>query len=134
MTDIIKISGIGPVYAKKLKDVGIETVEDFLKAGASPEGRNDLEQKTGFSHTTILEWINRADLSRVKGVGEQYSDLLEVAGVDTIVELAKRNPGDLTKKMEAVNKEKKLVRKVPTLTQVKKWIDQAKKLPRVVTY
>lgn len=82
----------------------------------------------------ILEWVNRADLFRIKGVGEEYSDLLEAAGVDTVVELAKRDAGNLHEKMLAVNKEKKLVRKPPTQSQVRDWIEQAKKMPRAVTY
>ena len=134
MTDIIKIEGIGPVYAKKLKDVGITTVEDLLKAGGTPEGRKQLAQKTGLSDVLILEWVNRADLFRIKGVGKEYSDLLEASGVDTAVELAKRNAEELTKKMVATNAEKKLVRKTPTASQVKDWIEQAKKLSRAITY
>lgn len=134
MTDIIKIEGIGPTYAKKLKAAGIETVEALLGAGGTPEGRKQLAEKTGLSETLILEWVNRADLFRIKGIGEEYSDLLEFAGVDTVVELAKRNADELTKKLVEVNKQKKLVRKTPTSSQVSDWISQAKKLSRAVTH
>lgn len=134
MTKIIDIEGIGPVYAQKLIDVGIKTVEGLLKAGATPAGRKELEQKSGISGALILEWVNHADLYRIKGVGQEYSDLLEEAGVDTVVELSKRVPANLYKKMLETNMEKKLVRRPPSEKMVADWVEQAKKLPRVVSY
>lgn len=134
MTKIIDVEGIGKVYAQKLKEAGLSTVEALLKEGASPQGRTDIEQKTGISHKLILEWVNLADLFRIKGIGEEYSDLLEEAGVDTIVELAQRNAENLHQKLVEINEQKKLVRQIPDLSQVTKWVEQAKKLPRVVTY
>ena len=131
---IIDIEGIGPAYAVKLTKAGIRSVEALLKRGASDKGRKEIAATTGINHTMILEWVNRADLYRIKGVSSQYSDLLEKAGVDTVVELSKRMADNLYKKMVEVNKAKNLVNKMPGLKQVKKWIDQAKKLPRVVTY
>ena len=95
MTSIIDIEGIGPTYAAKLKEIGINTVEALLKAGATPKGREEIAEKTGIDKGLILEWVNLADLYRIKGVGEEYSDLLEEAGVDTVVELAQRNPENL---------------------------------------
>jgi predicted flap endonuclease-1-like 5' DNA nuclease len=82
----------------------------------------------------ILEWVNHADLFRIKGVGEEYADLLEEAGVDTVPELAQRNPANLHAKLGEVNAAKKLVRRLPTAAQVTDWVDQAKALPRVITY
>jgi predicted flap endonuclease-1-like 5' DNA nuclease len=89
---------------------------------------------SGVSEKLILEWVNHADLFRIKGVGEEYADLLEEAGVDTVVELANRNAGNLVKKMAEVNARKNLVNKLPALSQVENWIAQAKKLPRAVSY
>jgi len=134
MTKLVAVEGIGEAYAQKLLAVGIATVEALLKQGASPKGRQGIAEKTGIAEKLILEWVNRVDLFRIKGVGEEYSDLLEVAGVDTVSELAQRNPENLFQKLVAANQEKKRVRKLPTQGQVGDWVEQAKKLPRVVTY
>jgi predicted flap endonuclease-1-like 5' DNA nuclease len=131
---IIDIEGIGPAYAVKLSKAGIRSVEALLKNGASEKGRKEIAAATGITHTLVLEWVNRADLYRIKGVGAQYSDLLEKAGVDTVVELSKRVPDNLYGRMVEVNNAKNLVNGMPGLKKVKKWIEQAKKLPRVVTY
>jgi len=131
---IEEIEGIGPTYAKKLVEVGIKTTADLLEAGATSKDRETLVEKTGISGKLILEWVNLADLFRIKGVGEEYSDLLEEAGVDTVVELSKKIAENLHAKMLEVNEKKKLVRRPPTLNEVKKWIEEAKKLPRKVEY
>jgi predicted flap endonuclease-1-like 5' DNA nuclease len=131
---IIDIEGIGPSYAAKLAKTGIRSVEVLLKQGATEKGRKEIAAATGVTHTLILEWVNRADLYRIKGVGSQYSDLLEKAGVDTVVELSKRVPDNLYSKMVEINKAKNLVNGMPGVKKVKKWIEQAKKLPRVVSY
>ena len=128
------IEGIGPIYAEKLRVAGVRSVEALLRAGATPEGRKELEEKTGIGHEYIVDWVNRADLMRVRGVGEEYSDLLEKAGVDTVVELAQRNPGNLYQKLLEVNEEKRLVRRPPTRGMVARWVEHAKILPRVVSY
>jgi predicted flap endonuclease-1-like 5' DNA nuclease len=134
MTKLIKIEGIGGTYEKKLNAVGLFSVEDLLEKGASPKGRKELAAKTGISDALILKWTNRADLFRIKGIGEEYGDLLEAAGVDTVPELAQRKADNLYEKLVETNNAKKLVRKLPALSQVKNWIDQAKKLPRLMTY
>lgn len=134
MAKIEEIEGIGPEYAKKLVEVGVKTADDLLNVGGIRKGRKELAEKTGISEKLILEWVNLADLFRIKGIGEEYSDLLEEAGVDTVVELSKREPENLHAKILEINKEKKLVRKPPTLEQVKNWVEQAKKLPRKVEY
>ena len=134
MTKIIDIEGIGPAFAKKLSADGIKSVEALLKNGATPKGREEIAKKTGLGHKEILEWVNRADLYRIKGVGSEYSDLLEVAGVDTIVELSKRDAKNLMSKMTEVNTKRKIVRRLPTEKQVANWISQAKRLPRAVSY
>ena len=126
--------GIGGTHARQLKKLGISTNYGLLERGNTPKGRQEIAEKSGISEKLILEWVNQADLFRLKGVGEEYSDLLESAGVDTVVELAQQKAENLYEKLVAVNQEKKLVRKLPTLEQVKSWVEQAKKLPRVVTY
>ena len=134
MASLIRVEGIGPVYAEKLKDAGIRSTEALLEAGKSPQGRKALAEKSDIGGKLILEWINHVDLFRIKGVFEEYADLLEEAGVDTVPELAQRNAENLYAKVVATNQEKKLVRRLPTSKQVTDWIQQAKVLPRIVTY
>jgi predicted flap endonuclease-1-like 5' DNA nuclease len=134
MAKIIDVEGIGAKYAEKLAKAGAGSTETLLKLGATPKGRKELAEKTGIGDALILEWVNHVDLYRIKGVGSEYSDLLEAAGVDTIPELAQRSAANLVKKMTEVNQAKKLVRKLPVESQVADWIAQAKKLPRVITY
>ncbi|MDK2982018.1 MAG: hypothetical protein PWQ55_2365 [Chloroflexota bacterium] len=134
MASILKIEGIGPVYQQKLVEYGIKTVESLLKQGASASGRQEITMRTSIPAGLILEWVNHADLWRIRGVSEEYSDLLEEAGVDTVVELAQRVPQHLFDKMAEVNRAKRLVRRLPSQKQVEKWVAQAKMLPRVVTY
>lgn len=134
MPKITEIEGIGEAFAAKLKDLGINTTEQLLEAGATRKGREQLAEKSGISPKLIMKWINRADLFRVKGIGQEYSDLLEASGVDTVVELGTRNADNLYAKLVEVNNAKNLVRKLPSLEVVKDWIEQAKKLPRKVEY
>ncbi|MBN2550799.1 MAG: DUF4332 domain-containing protein [Anaerolineales bacterium] len=134
MTKIVDIEGIGEVYAGKLKAAGVSTTEELLTRGTTPKGRKELAEASGISEAHILEWVNHADLYRIKGVGSEYSDLLEEAGVDTVPELAQRKAENLFQKMVEANKAKKLVRKMPVLSQVADWIEQAKKLPRIIQY
>ena len=129
-----EIEGIGPMYAKKLNNTGIKTTDELLDAGGTKQGRKELAEKTGISETIILEWVNMADLFRIKGIGEEYSELLKEAGVNTVVELARRNPENLQETLVGVNEAKKLVRRTPTLSQTKDWVEQAKILPRKVEY
>ncbi len=134
MTKIIDIEGIGPVYAEKLLAIGVKTVAKLLKMGATPKGREELAEKSGISGNLILEWVNHADLYRIKGVAEEYSDLLEEAGVDTVPELAQRNPVNLYAKLVEVNDLKELVRQLPSQRQVADWVEQAKSMPRMIHY
>ncbi len=134
MSKLIEIEGIGPVYAGKLAEIGLTTTEAYLEAAASPKGRQELAEKSGISSKLILRWANMADLFRVKGIGEEYSDLLEAAGVDTVMELGQRNPANLYAKMVEVNAEKALVRQLPGQSRVEDWVGQAKDLDRVLTY
>jgi predicted flap endonuclease-1-like 5' DNA nuclease len=134
MAKLTTIEGIGESYAEKLQGSGISTTDALLEKGASPAGRKEIAEKSGISEKLILRWVNHCDLSRIKGVSGEYAELLEAGGVDTVPELAQRNPENLHEKLETVNQEKKLVRKLPTQSQVAGWVEQAKQLPRVVTY
>ena len=134
MSSIVDIEGVGESYAQKLREIGLTTVESLLEKGAQPDGRADIAQKTGISAKLILKWVNHADLFRINGVAGQFAELLEAAGVDTVVELAQRNAENLHIKLEAVNKEKNLCNAVPALAQITRWIAEAKALPRAVHY
>lgn len=134
MAKLTKVEGIGEIYARQLADAGMVTTDDLLNQGATVKGRKEIVDKTGISEKLILKWVNRVDLFRVKGVGEEYADLLEVAGVDTVPELAQRNAQNLHQKMIEVNKAKKLVRQVPGAGQVSSWVEMAKTLERKITY
>lgn len=134
MASLAEIESIGSAFVAKLKEAGITAQDKFLVAGSTPKGRKELGDKTGISDKLILKWVNHCDLIRIKGVGGEYSELLEATGVDTIPELATRKPENLLAKMTEVNGAKKLVRNLPVLKQVADWVDQAKKLPRVINY
>ncbi len=134
LTSILNIQGIGPAYAESLAAAGISSVEKLLEAGSGKNGRMGIAERTGIAEKLILEWVNRSDLFRIKGVGEKYSDLLVEAGVDTVVELSKRIPENLYAKLAEVNGTRKLVKRNPTLPEVKSWVEQAKALPRMIQH
>jgi len=131
---IEKIEGIGAVFGAKLKAIGIDTTAELLNAALTEAARKALAEKAGLTAHQVLEWANRADLMRVKGIGEEYGDLLESAGVDTVKELKNRVAANLHQKLEEVNAAKSLVRRLPTLADVTDWIEQAKSLPATLTY
>ena len=134
MAKIIQIEGIGETYAQKLREFGITTTEDLLQKVASPQGMEQIAEQAGISQNLILEWVNHADLIRVKGVGGQYADLLESAGVDSVAELAHRSPENLFLKMAEVNESRRLVRRLPSESLVVDWIVQAQNLPRLAIW
>ncbi len=134
MASVIDIEGVGPAFADKLKAAGVSTTDSLLEKGATLKGRAALEEATGISHKLVLRWVNMADLYRIKGIGSEYSELLEASGVDTVPELAQRNAANLHVKMTEVNEQKNLVRELLTLHAVESWVAQSKELPRVVTY
>jgi predicted flap endonuclease-1-like 5' DNA nuclease len=134
MSSIDTIEGLGHRAATRLRKARVRTTEALLKAASTRRGRRNLAEETGLGERMILEWVNRADLMRVKGVGEEYSDLLEAAGVDTIKELRRRNPRNLLGTMVEVNNKKRLVRRLPTEAMVAKWVDYAKTLEPIVKY
>lgn len=128
------IEGIGSTYAAKLAEAGIVTTEDLLNAAGSRKGRQELAENTGISSKLVLKWVNRADLMRVPGIGEEYSDLLEAAGVDTVKELRNRRAENLYNALIEVNEEKRLVRRAPYLSEVEAWVAGAKQIEPRVTY
>lgn len=132
MTKLDQIEGIGPSYAKALKGAGIDTIDELLERGGSAAGRDSIAEKSGVSPKLILEWVNHADLMRIDGVGSEYADLLEAAGVDSVAELAQRNAANLAVRLEEINEA--LVRRVPTEAVVTTWIAEAKTLPKAVQY
>jgi len=134
MATLMEIKGLSESDAQKLSELGIDTPDSLLEHGASPKGRKTLSEQTGIDGNVLLRWINQADLSRVKGIGKEYADLLEAAGIDTVPELAQRKPENLFQKLMEINEEKKILRLMPTEELVKNWVNQAKELPRVVTY
>jgi predicted flap endonuclease-1-like 5' DNA nuclease len=132
---IEEVEGIGPVFAEKLRAAGVESTEDLLEKGASRGGRVAIAEATGIEGGKILEWVNHADLMRIKGVGSQYSDLLEAAGVDSPAELAQRNAANLADAFQSVVAERPgIVRRVPTEAEIAGWIAEAKDLPKVVEH
>ena len=128
------VEGIGNVYAGKLRAAGIKSTNALLNMGATPQDRKEIAEISGISDALILEWVNHIDLFRIKGVFEEYADLLNEAGVDTVPELAQRNPEILYNHLVEVNQEKNLVRQLPGKSQVANWVAQAKQLPRVIYY
>lgn len=131
---IEEIEGIGAATAEKLAKANIDTTTDLLNQCCAKKGRKSVSEVTGCSESQLLKWTNMADLMRISGVGEEYSELLEAAGVDTVKELRNRNAENLAAAMQATNEEKKLTRTVPSSTTVQKWIDQAKTLDPLITH
>lgn len=134
MANIEDIEGIGPAYAEKLRAAGATTDAKLLEIGATKKDRQNLAEQTGISEDLLLKWVNRADLARVKGVGSEYADLLEAAGIDSVPELAQRNATNLHAKLAEINTEKNLVRALPSESSIESWIDHAKTLDKVVTH
>ena len=128
------IEGIGAVYGQKLRSIEINTVMDLVLNGATRRGRKQIADQSGIAHSLILTWVNHVDLFRIKGVAEEYADLLEQSGVDTVMELAQRNPANLYKRMKDVNEQKSLVRRIPHASEVESWVQQAKGLRRLIYY
>ena len=134
MAKLEQVEGIGKKYAKDLRNAGVRSTASLLHKGGTPAGRKEIAAAAGIGKALILEWVNHVDLFRIKGVGEEYSDLLEEAGVDTVVELAQRKAENLYAKILEVNARKKLVRRPPSKKMVANWVAQAKKLPRKISY
>ena len=128
------IEGIGPKYAQMLKAVGVMNTAQLLAEGGERRGRAQLAERCGINEKLILRWVNMSDLFRIKGIAGQWAELLEASGVDTVKELRTRNPENLTETMREINRQKRLVKQVPNAAKVRYWVDQARKLPPVVSY
>ena len=131
---IIDIEGIGVKFAERLQAAGLHSTNDLLEACGSRTGRAETAEQTGIPASQLLKWANMADLMRISGIAEEYSELLEAAGVDTVKELATRNAESLAAKLKAINEAKSLTRALPGAIQVQKWIDQAKTLDPAISY
>jgi predicted flap endonuclease-1-like 5' DNA nuclease len=134
VTALTEIEGIGPAYREKLATAGINSVEALLEHGSTREGRQGLATSSGVSGDLLLEWVNHADLFRLRGVGSEFADLLEAAGVDSVPELAQRSAASLSARMAELNETRERVRQTPSEAQVETWIAEAKTLPRVVVH
>lgn len=134
MMNIEEIEGVGDAHAAHFREAGVLTTEELLTRAATPRGRDELAAATGLGHKQILTWVNHADLMRIDGVGPEYADLLESAGVDSPAELAHRNPANLVETMAEANAARSLVRRLPTLAEVTAWIEESKTLPKVVEH
>ncbi|MGQ9561362.1 MAG: DUF4332 domain-containing protein [Candidatus Oleimicrobiaceae bacterium] len=131
---IVEIEGIGKAFANKLEKAGITKVSDLLEKGATRKGRKDLAEATGIDESLILKWVNTADLFRIPGIGSEYAELLEKAGVDSVKELRNRKPENLYATLAEINEKHKLVRKLPGPGQVEGWVQAAKELEPVIKY
>jgi predicted flap endonuclease-1-like 5' DNA nuclease len=132
--EMTEIEGIGPAYSEKLAAIDIKTIDQYLSVAADRKGRKEIAERTGISPKLVLEWANRADLMRVPGIGEEFSDLLAQTGVDTVNELKYRNPENLYNSLHEVNEQKNLVRRLPSQDDVTALVEAAQKLPVVLTY
>ncbi|MGC9346757.1 MAG: DUF4332 domain-containing protein [Anaerolineae bacterium] len=134
MARLTKIEGIGEVYAQKLAQARIGSTQALLERAATPQGRAEIAKEAGVTEHQILEWANQADLMRVPGIGAEYADLLEAAGVDTVRELAQRNAENLHAKLKEVNAAHHLTRRVPGVSRIRAWIETAESLPCAIEY
>jgi predicted flap endonuclease-1-like 5' DNA nuclease len=132
--DIQEIEGIGETYAKKFKNWGVRTIDDLLAKGRTPKEREQLAAATGLTENQILEWVNRADLQRVKGIDSEYAELLEAAGVETVADLAQRNAELLADRLRAVNAVKRKIGSMPGTEYIGEWILQARCMPKAIEY
>ena len=134
MAKLVDIEGVGRANAAKLQKAGVRSTGSLLKKGGTRKGREEIVKIARIDKDLIMQWVNHVDLYRIKGVGSEFADLLEAAGVDTVVELSKRDAKKLVETLAKVGAKGNLTNRVPTVKMVKGWIAQAKKLPRAVSY
>ena len=129
------VEGIGPIFAQKLQAAGVSTTDDLLDRGGTKAGRASLASASGLTETQLLEWVNHADLMRINGVGSEYADLLEAAGVDSCAELAQRNAANLAQTFQELDAARpNWIRQIPSEATVAKWIEEAKSMESVVAH
>lgn len=131
---ITDIEGVGPANQKKLAKAGIKSVSKLLEKGCTKKGRKEIAEASDLDEAKVLDWVNMADLFRIKGIAGQFSELLKAAGVDTVKELRNRNAENLHAKLLEVNATKQFTHVVPGQKQIESFVDQAKKLEPMVTY
>ena len=93
-----------------------------------------MAKKVGVSYKKIFSWVNKADFSRIRGVGSQYAGLLDAAGVKTVDDLEWRYPKKLYENVREINIERNLVKRTPPYNLIDNWIQSAKSLQRIVEY
>jgi uncharacterized membrane protein/predicted flap endonuclease-1-like 5' DNA nuclease len=125
---------INTADAARLQAAGVEKVSSLYKLAATPQGRAELAKTTGLSADAILVMEKKLDLMRVKGVGPKYASLLVASGIDSVAELAGRNPANLLGTMTEVNAAQHIVDALPSEADVAGWVAQAKALPKVVVF
>ena len=128
------VEGIGTVTGEKLRAAGVANTDALLANSKTPAQRLALAEVSGLSEAQVLKFANMSDLYRIGGVSSEFAELLVAAGVDTIPELAQRNAENLSKRMAKLNQEMDLTRHVPLESQVTRWVEQAKVLPRMLEY
>lgn len=131
---IAEVRGITAAQERALSEAGLATTIALLSACATRRERDEVARRTGLTGAEVLALANRADLMRVNGIGTKWGDLLELAGVDTVVELAARQPANLHAKLTEVNTQKAVVKALPSAAACTDWVEQAKALPRRLAY
>ncbi|HEY7331404.1 MAG TPA: DUF4332 domain-containing protein [Candidatus Limnocylindria bacterium] len=131
---IVDVEGIGPVFAEKLGAAGCQTTDDLLRAGATRAGRASLAAQTGINEGMLLEWVNHVDLMRIRGVGSEFSDMLEAAGVDSPAELARRNAANLAQTFGELDMARNTTRRIPGEKEVAGWIEEAQRMEKLVEH
>jgi predicted flap endonuclease-1-like 5' DNA nuclease len=132
---IEEVEGIGEGIGGTLRAAGIATTEDLLAAAGSASGREKLAADTGISEGQLLKWVNRVDLMRIPGVGSEFSDLLEAAGVDSPRELARRNAANLAQTFQEIDAARpNWIRRIPSQETVEQWIAAANDLEGAVSH
>lgn len=131
---IKKMDGSDALFLGRLRQAGVRNGTLLLNRAKDRPGRRALSAETGIQEAVILRLANRADLQRIRGIGQDYSELLEAAGVCTVKDLRNRNARNLAAALTQVNAERRLVREAPGEKRVANWIDQAKRLPAVITH
>lgn len=134
MSKLISIQGIDSEYEQLLRSIGIRSKQKLIEKGSNKYGRKIISKETGISDSLVLKWVTLIDIERIKGIGPEYAELLELCGVDTVPSLARRNARNLLEKMTEVNSKWQIVKKLPTQVQLEGWIEQSKILPRAVFY
>jgi predicted flap endonuclease-1-like 5' DNA nuclease len=130
--EITSIEGIGRIYGKRLRKIGVRTLDDLLMEGYNRSGRYQLAEEIGVSTSTVFKWVSRADFFRIDGIGKQYSSLLESAGITSVSNLSRRDPNKIYERLKRTNWRKNLVKRIPTYTMVEEWIESAKNLRPIV--